>query len=133
VSYQLVGRGKGREARRRALGWVGLGWCPTGTAGSLEQEAKGASACAVRCGGARAEDWGIGLWRWGRDAEPAGRGRGRRRGVARDGGRGGGLDYWSTVLDQAAARSPATLVRSVTSGRRVSCRHCVIYIYKVND
>jgi hypothetical protein len=44
-------------------------------------------------------------------------------------GRGGGLDYWSTVLDQAAARWPATLVRSVTSGRRVSCRHCVIYIY----
>ena len=108
MSYQLLGRGKGGEARR-ALGWV-LGWVGArrgrGT-GSLEPRrsqmrkrgAGGREARArARTGGS---GWGSLVRRWGRDAEPAGRGA-RTGSAAR---RGAGEGGWTGVLlDKAAGR-----------------------------
>jgi hypothetical protein len=90
VSYQLLGRGKGRgggEARRgRALGWVGA---RRGRGRWSREEAKGATRCGAARGG---EDGGIGLGEFG---EEVGMGLPNPRGAAWR-GRGVGLEYYWT-------------------------------------
>jgi hypothetical protein len=92
VSYQLVGRGKGREARRRALGWVGL--VPDGdggVAGARSQRRKRVRGAVRRCASRELGDRVV-------EVGPRCRTRGTRTGSAARRGAGEVVDWTTGVL-----------------------------------